>query len=85
MLQVRQIMHCVLFFFVSPELSSGRDLVIQMSVRRAASAVHGFFVRSRDAKFPGILRAVNFHREYWEFWGNIGNFGEYSETLGILK
>ena len=35
--------------FVSPELSSGRDLVIQMSVRRAASAVrrlpsavHGF-------------------------------------------
>ena len=25
--------------FVSPELSSGRDLVIQMSVRRAASAV----------------------------------------------
>ena len=26
-------------FFVSPELSSGRDLVIQMSVRRPASAV----------------------------------------------
>ena len=26
-------------FFVSPELSSGRDLVIQMSVRRATSAV----------------------------------------------
>ena len=25
--------------FVSPELSSGRDLVIHMSVRRAASAV----------------------------------------------
>ena len=32
-----------------------------------------------------FLRAVNFHREYWEFCGNIGNFGEYSETLGILK
>ena len=29
-------------FIVSPELSSGRDLVIQMSVRRAPSAVHGF-------------------------------------------
>ena len=40
---------------------------------------------SRDAKFPGILRAVSFHREYWEFCGNIGNFGKYSETLGILK
>ena len=36
------------FVFVSPELSSGRDLVIQMSVRRAASAVRRpwFFVRS---------------------------------------
>ena len=41
--------------FVSPELSSGRDLVIQMSVRRALSAVRRppsavrrpwFFVRS---------------------------------------
>ena len=41
--------------FVSPELSSGRDLVIQMSVRRAPSAVRRlpsavcrpwFFVRS---------------------------------------
>ena len=34
--------------FVSPELSSGRDLVIQMSVRRVASAVRRpwFFVRS---------------------------------------
>ena len=42
-------------------------------------------VRSRDAKFPGILKAVSFHREYWEFCGNIGNFWEYSETLGILK
>ena len=39
----------------------------------------------RDAKFPGILRAVSFHREYWEFCGNIGNFGEYMETLVILK
>ena len=27
------------FIFVSPELSSGRDLVIQMSVRRVPSAV----------------------------------------------
>ena len=35
-------------FFVSPELSSGRDLVIQMSVRRVPSAVRRpwFFVRS---------------------------------------
>ena len=40
---------------------------------------------NRDAKFPGILRVVNFHREYWEFCGNIGNFGECWETLGILK
>ena len=34
--------------FVSPELSSGRDLVIQMSVRRATSAVRRpwFFVRN---------------------------------------
>ena len=47
--------------------------------------VFAYIVRSRDAKFPGILRVVNFHREYWEFCGNIGNFGEYSETLGILK
>ena len=38
-----------LIFIVSPELSSGRDLVIQMSVRRVPSAVcrppsavHGF-------------------------------------------
>ena len=43
------------------------------------------FVSSRDAKFPGILRWVNFHREFWEFCGNIGNFREYSETLGIFK
>ena len=43
------------------------------------------FWACRDAKFPGILKAVNFHREYWEFCGNIGNFGEYLETLGILK
>ena len=42
-------------------------------------------IMCRDAKFPGILRVVNFHREYWEFCGNIGNFGEYSETLGILE
>ena len=31
--------HFCLFFIVSPELSSGRDLVIQMSVRRAACGV----------------------------------------------
>ena len=42
-------------------------------------------INHRDAKFPGILRAVNFHREYWEFCGNIGNFREYLETLGILE
>ena len=36
------------FFFVSPELSSGRDLVIQMSVRRAVCGVRRplFFGRS---------------------------------------
>ena len=39
----------------------------------------------RDAKFPGILKAVSFHREYWKFCWNIGNFREYMETLGILK
>ena len=43
------------FVFVSPELSLGRDLVIQMSVRRAMCAVHRspsavrvFFVRSKS-------------------------------------
>ena len=39
-------------------------------------------IKTRDAKFPGILRWVNFHQE---FCGNIGNFREYSETLGIFK
>ena len=39
----------------------------------------------RDAKFPGILKAVNFSQEDWEFQGNIGNFGKCLETLGILK
>ena len=35
-----------IFFLVSPELSSGRDLVIQMSVRSAPSAIHGFLSRA---------------------------------------
>ena len=61
--------------FVSPELSSGRDLVIQMSVRRAPSAVHGFlsgaYLRNcmtylHDIWYVGglglMLRMLNFGR-----------------------
>ena len=62
--------------FVSPELSSGRDLVIQMSVRRAASAVRHpwFFVRSisrirmtylDDIWYVGGSRSEVVHAEFW--------------------
>ena len=45
-----------LFFVVSPELSSGRDLVIQMCVRRVPSAVRcpWFFVRSISREPYGL-------------------------------
>ena len=39
-------------------------------------------VMHRVAKFPGILIALNFHRE---FWGNIGNFRKFSETWEFFK
>ena len=54
-LAVVSIVYIYTSLFVSPELSSGRDLVIQMSVRRAPCAVRRppsavrrpwFFVRS---------------------------------------
>ena len=67
--------------FVSPELSSGRDLVIQMSVRRATSAVrrplsaiHGFlsgaYLRNRmtyhdDIWYVGGSRSEVAHAEFW--------------------
>ena len=45
---VTLLINTIFRFFVSPELSSGRDLVIQMSARRPPSAVRRpwFFVRS---------------------------------------
>ena len=68
-------------FFVSPELSSGKDLVIQMSVRRAAcsvlrspSAVHGFlsgaYLGNRmtyldDIWYVGRSRSEVAHAEFW--------------------
>ena len=67
--------------FVSPELSSGRDLVIQMSVRHAAcgvhrppSAVHGFlsgvYLGNRmtyldDIWYVGGSRSEVAHAEFW--------------------
>ena len=60
--------------FVSPELSSGRDLVIQMSVRRAPSAVHGFlsgaYFRNRmtyldDIWYVGGSRSEVAPAEFW--------------------
>ena len=67
--------------FVSPELSSGRDLVIQMSVRRVPSAVrrlpsavHGFlsgaYLRNRmtyldDMWYVGGARSEVAHAEFW--------------------
>ena len=62
--------------FVSPELSSGRDLVIQMSVRRAPSAVHGFlsgaYLGNRityhdDIWYVGGARPEVAHAEFWEW------------------
>ena len=59
--------------FVSPELSSERDLVIQMSVRRAPSAVHGFlsgaYLRNRmtyldDIWYVGGARSEVAHAEF---------------------
>ena len=61
-------------FIVSPELSSGRDFVIQMSVRRAASAVHGFLsgaylgIRMTyldDIWYVGGSRSEVAHAEFW--------------------
>ena len=60
--------------FVSPELSSGRDLVIQMSVRRVPSAVHGFlsgaYLGNRmtyldDILYVGGSRSEVAHAEFW--------------------
>ena len=60
--------------FVSPELSSGRDLVIQMSVRRVPSAVHGFlsgaYLGNRmtyldDIWYVGGARSEVGHAEFW--------------------
>ena len=61
-------------FFVSPELSSGRDLVIQMSVRRPPSAIHGFlsgaYLGNRmtylyDIWYVGGARSEVAHAEFW--------------------
>ena len=54
-------------FFVSPELSSGRDLVIHLSVRRAVS---GAFLGNRmsyfdDIWYMGGTRAEVAHAELW--------------------
>ena len=60
--------------FVSPELSSGRDLVIQMSVRHAPRAVRDFlsgaFLGNRmpyldDIWYVGGARAEVAHAEFW--------------------
>ena len=60
--------------FVSPELSSGSDLVIQMSVRRAGSAVHvflsGAYLGNRmtyldDIWYVGGARSEVAHAEFW--------------------
>ena len=68
-------------FIASPELSSGRDLAIQMSVRRAASAVHcppsavrdflsGAYIGNRmtyldDVWYVGWARSEVAHAEFW--------------------
>ena len=60
--------------FVSPELSSGRDLAIQMSVRHAASAVCAFlsgaYLGNRmtyldDIWYVGGARSEVVHAEFW--------------------
>ena len=71
--------HIFRLIFVSPELSSGRDLVIQMSVRRAACAVRhpplvifflsGAYLRNRmtyldDIQYVGGARAKVAHAEF---------------------
>ena len=65
---------CLFCFFVSPELSSGRDLVIQMSVRRVPSAVHGFlsgaYLGNRMTYLDDIWYLVGLglkvvHAEFW--------------------
>ena len=59
---------------VSPELSSGRDLVIQMSVRRVPSAVHvflsGIYLGNHmtyldDIWYVGGSRSEVAHAEFW--------------------
>ena len=77
----RKLRFTTLAVFVSPELSSGRDLVIQMSVRRAVcgvrrppSAVHvflsGAYLRIRmtyldDIWYVGGSRSEVAHAEFW--------------------
>ena len=60
--------------FVSPELSSGRDLVIQMSVRHAGSPIHVFLSRAYlgncmtyldDIWYVGGARSEVAHAEFW--------------------
>ena len=58
--------------FVSPELSSGRDLVIQMSVRRPPSMVFlsGAYLGNRmtyldDIWYVGGSRSEIAHAEFW--------------------
>ena len=60
--------------FVSPELSSGRDIAIQMSVRRPVSAVCIFLSRAflgncmfhlDDIWYVGGARAEGVHAEFW--------------------
>ena len=78
MISVSEEVSCVLNIrsqvFVSPELSSGRDLVIQMSVRRPPSAVHGFLsgaylgIRMTyldDIWYVGGSRSEVAHAEFW--------------------
>ena len=64
----------ICIIFVSPELSSGSDLVIQMSVRCATSAVHvflsGAYLRIRmtyldDIWYVGGSRSEVAHAEFW--------------------
>ena len=60
--------------FVSSELSSGRDLVIQMSVRRAPSAVFlsGAYLGNRmtypdDIWYVGGAKSKVAHAEFWSW------------------
>ena len=64
-------------FIVSPELSSGRDLVIQMSVRRVPSAVHvflsGAYLGNRmtyldDIWYVSGARSEVVHAEFYGVW-----------------